>query len=114
MISENVIPTLVDLECFVGNDIDFAFSCMLDGVAEDMSTGQLDIVIEDFNGATIRTGSSAGTSPTIAVSTSVYNWTDTPFLSPSDHFYYVNYTKSGKVFTIQKGKFTVKLKAKSS
>jgi hypothetical protein len=69
---------------------------------------QLDMKIKKFDGAIVKTLSSAGTSPAITISSDTFNIKTTAFTETGTFKYDIQVTTSGDIYTIMTGKLIVK------
>jgi hypothetical protein len=103
----NVEPYEQFIQVTHGDTIDLSFSVALNAVAYDMTGMQLDMKIKNKKGTSVKTLSSAGTSPAITISTTTFNISTTAFADAGMYDYDIQLTDGSDVMTIMYGKIDV-------
>ncbi len=103
----NVQYDEADIEIVRNDTIDLSYSVALNGVAYDMTGKQIDMKIKDSSGTTVKTLSSAGTSPAITISTSTFRIQTTAITKADIYRYDIQLTSGSTVMTIQRGNINV-------
>jgi hypothetical protein len=92
-----------DIEIVRNDTIDFAYTVTLNGVACNLTGKRIDIKVKDKSGTVVKTLSSAGTSPAIVISTSIFRVQTSPITVTGVYRYDVQLTTGSVIETIQRG-----------
>lgn len=103
----NVQPAIVNIRTTKGDTFNVAFEAKMNDVLYVLTGKQIDIKIKKFDGTVIKTLTSAGASPSIIISASLYSVSTAGFSEIDTLKYDVQITSGTDILTIQKGKIIV-------